>query len=76
MTDATQIQCDAWRWRGPNSGADGWALRAGERTLVLILEPVSLVVAVPALPGGEPALTRFCRTLGRAVVGCGATQCF
>jgi hypothetical protein len=33
---------------------------------VLFLDPVSLVVAMPPLPGGEVALAQFCRVLARA----------
>jgi hypothetical protein len=66
VIDAAQAQFDGWRWLGPQTGADRAALRADEKALVLFLEPVSLVVAVPPLPGGDAALARFCRALGRA----------
>lgn len=65
MSNAARAQFDAWGWLGPLPGADRSALRADEKALVLFLEPVSLVVAVPPLPGGEAALARFCRALGR-----------
>jgi hypothetical protein len=66
VIDAAQVPFDAWRWLGPQTGADRCGLRANEKALVLFLEPVSLVVAVPPLPGGDAALARFCRALGRA----------
>lgn len=66
VTNAAQAQSDGWRWPGPNAGAGGRELRPGEQTLVLFLDPVSLVVAMPPLPGGEVALARFCRLLARA----------
>lgn len=36
------------------------------RALVLYLDPVSLMVMVPPFPGGQFALARWCRELGRA----------
>lgn len=65
VSAAAQTQFGSWRWLGPRSGADHCPLRADEIALVLFLEPVSLVVAMPPLPGGELALARFCRILGR-----------
>jgi hypothetical protein len=66
MTNAAQAQSDGWFWPGPNTGASVRELRPGEKALVLFLDPVSLVVAMPPLPGGEVALARFCRLLARA----------
>jgi hypothetical protein len=42
-------------------------LSPGQRVLVLSLDPVSLAVSVPSFPGGDEALTRFCREVARAV---------
>ena len=66
MTDAAQDQFDEWLWPGPNAGAGVRKLRPGEKALVLFLDPVSVVVAMPPFPGGEVALARFCRVLARA----------
>lgn len=66
MTNAAQAQSDGWLWPGPNAGTSGRELRPGENALVLFLDPVSLVVAMPPLPGGEVALARFCRLLAQA----------
>ncbi|MGH3833211.1 MAG: hypothetical protein ACRDRS_22720 [Pseudonocardiaceae bacterium] len=66
MTTAARASCDGWRWPGPNSEAGTRELRPGEKALVLFLDPVSLVVAMPPLPGGEVALAQFCRLLARA----------
>ena len=74
MSGGAQTQFDVWEWLGPNPGADHCALRAGERSLVLFLEPVSLVVAMPPLPEDELALVRFCRILGRAARELAATD--
>lgn len=49
--------------QAPDAG--GRELRPGEKALVLFLDPVSLVVAMPPLPGGEVALAQFCRLLAR-----------
>jgi hypothetical protein len=66
VTNAAQTQSDGWLWPGPNAGAGGRELRPGENALVLFLDPVSLVVAMPPLPSGEAALGRYCRLLARA----------
>ncbi|MGH3803250.1 MAG: hypothetical protein ACRDTD_24585 [Pseudonocardiaceae bacterium] len=66
MTNAAQAQSDGWPWPGPNTGAGARELRPGEKALVLFIDPVSLVVALPPLPGGEVALARFCRLLACA----------
>jgi hypothetical protein len=41
-------------------------LRPEEKALVLFLDPISLVVAMPPFPDGELALAQFCRLLARA----------
>ncbi|MDQ3764561.1 MAG: hypothetical protein M3460_24300 [Actinomycetota bacterium] len=65
MTGPAQSQFDAWRRAEPHTGGVR-GLRSDEKALVLFLDPVSLVVAMPALPGGDLALARFCRGLARA----------
>lgn len=74
MTNAAQAQSDGWLWSGSNTGAGVRELRPGEKALVLFLDPVSLVVAMPPLPGGEVALARFCRLLARAARQLAATS--
>lgn len=63
MTGTAPAHVGGWPWSGPNALASVRELRPGENTLVLFLEPVSLIVAMPAFPGGELALTRFCKRL-------------
>ncbi|MGH3808472.1 MAG: hypothetical protein ACRDRU_17990 [Pseudonocardiaceae bacterium] len=65
MSDPASGQGDGWCWPGLKVGAGWRELRPGEKTLVLFLDPVSLVVAMPPLPGGEVALVQFCRLLAR-----------
>jgi hypothetical protein len=65
VSDPAHTRCDAWCWPGLRVGAGWRELRPGEKTLVLFLDPVSLAVAMPPLPGGEVALTQFCRLLAR-----------
>jgi hypothetical protein len=66
VTDATQAQPDGRLWPGPNAGAGVRELRPEEKALVLFLDPISLVVAMPPFPDGELALAQFCRLLARA----------
>ncbi|MGH3708184.1 MAG: hypothetical protein ACRDRU_01370 [Pseudonocardiaceae bacterium] len=65
MTDPAQAQGGAWLWPGPSAGTGTHELRSGEKTLVLFLDPISLVVAMPPFPGGEAALAQYCRILAR-----------
>ncbi|MGH3869622.1 MAG: hypothetical protein ACRDQ4_26670 [Pseudonocardiaceae bacterium] len=65
MSDPASGQGDGWCWPGLKVGAGWRELRPGEKTLVLFLDPVSLVVAMPPLPGGEVAIAQFCRLLAR-----------
>ncbi len=65
MSDPARARHDAWLWPGPDVGAGWRELRPGEKTLVLFLDPVSLAVTMPPLPGGELALVQFCRLLAR-----------
>lgn len=58
--------------QAPDAG--GRELRPGEKALVLFLDPVSLVVAMPPLPGGEVALAQFCRLLARVARQLAATS--
>ena len=65
MSDPVPARCDAWCWPGLNVSTGWRELRPGDKTLVLFLDPVSLAVAMPPLPGGEVALAGFCRLLAR-----------
>ena len=65
MSDPAHARGEGWCWPGLTIGAGWRELRAGEKTLVLFLDPVSLAVAMLPLPEGEIALAQFCRLLAR-----------
>jgi hypothetical protein len=53
-------------WPGAGAFVSARELTESDRkALVLYLDPVSLVLSVPPVPGSESAMARFCRQLAR-----------
>lgn len=55
-----------WCWPGPRAAAGVQEGPTGTPVLAVFLDPVSLVLTEPPVPGGAAEMARFLRELSRA----------